>query len=103
MSASPPGVAHSDDAEVATAARMSSINAVFGLSLILLQAASPAQAMRLVTTAVPSIAPGHTAVAWHPTASGDYYEQAPAGLTSTVSARAGRSRWPHSSAVRRFS
>src|SRR5579862_7261678 len=33
--------------------------------------------MRLVTTAVPSIAPGHTAVAWHPGASGPYYERAP--------------------------
>ena len=36
--------------------------------------------MRLVTTAIPSIAPGHTAVAWHPSAAGDYYEQAPADV-----------------------
>jgi PAS domain S-box-containing protein len=33
--------------------------------------------MRLVTTAVPSIAASHTAVAWHPSRSGDYFEQAP--------------------------
>src|SRR5262249_8832733 len=63
-------------------------NAVFTLSLILTQAASPGQAMRLVTTAVPSIAPGQTALAWHPSRPGDYYERAPdtigdalAGLT----------------------
>lgn len=63
--------------ERVAATRLSSINAVFGLSLILTQASSAAQAMRLVTTAVPSIAPGHTAVAWHPGASGRYYERAP--------------------------
>ncbi|MGD0702749.1 MAG: PAS domain S-box protein [Trebonia sp.] len=57
--------------------RLSSINAVFGLSLVLTQASSPAQAMRLVTTAVPAIAPGHTAMAWHPRASGEYYQRAP--------------------------
>jgi signal transduction histidine kinase len=54
-----------------------SSNAVFGLLLTLTRAPSPARAMRLVTTAVPSIAPGHTAVAWHPSTSGGYYERAP--------------------------
>ncbi len=33
--------------------------------------------MRLVITAVPSIAAAHTAVAWHPSKPGEYYEQAP--------------------------
>jgi PAS domain S-box-containing protein len=56
---------------------LSSVNSVFSLSLILAQASSPAQAMRLVTTAVPSIAAAHSAVAWHPSKSGEYYEQAP--------------------------
>jgi len=56
---------------------LSSVNSVFSLSLILAQASSPAQAMRLVTTAVPSIAAAHTAVAWHPSKPGEYYEQAP--------------------------
>jgi PAS domain S-box-containing protein len=50
---------------------------VFSLSLILAQASSPAQAMRLVITAVPSIAASHSAVAWHPSEAGEYYEQAP--------------------------
>ena len=56
---------------------LSSVNSVFSLSLILAQASSPAQAMRLVITAVPSIAAAHTAVAWHPSKPGEYYEQAP--------------------------
>ncbi|HUA43402.1 MAG TPA: hypothetical protein VMA32_17640, partial [Streptosporangiaceae bacterium] len=56
---------------------LSSVNSVFSLSLILAQASSPAQAMRLVTTAVPSIAASHSAVAWHPSKSGEYYQQAP--------------------------
>jgi PAS domain S-box-containing protein len=56
---------------------LSSLNSVFSLSLILAQASSPAQAMRLVTTAVPSIAAAHSAVAWHPSESGEYFQQAP--------------------------
>ncbi len=56
---------------------MPATNAVFGLSLVVSQASSPAQAMRLVTTAVPSVAPGHAAVAWHPSTSGDYFQRAP--------------------------
>jgi len=70
---------------------LSSVNSVFSLSLILAQASSPAQAMRLVTTAVPSIAAAHSAVAWHPGKSGEYYQQAPesagallAGLTGVA-------------------
>jgi PAS domain S-box-containing protein len=68
---------------------VTSANSVLSLSLILAQVSTPAQAMRLVTTAVPSIAASHTAVAWHPSRSGDYFEQAPedvgrllAGLTA---------------------
>src|SRR6202050_5894434 len=59
---------------------VSSVNSVFSLSLILAQASSPAQAMRLVTTAVPSIAASHSAVVWHPSKSGEYYQQAPEGV-----------------------
>jgi PAS domain S-box-containing protein len=54
-----------------------SVNAAFGLSLVLTQASSPAQAVRLLSTAVPSIAPGSSAMAWHPSTSGDYWERAP--------------------------
>jgi PAS domain S-box-containing protein len=70
---------------------VSSVNSVLSLSLILAQMTSPAQAMRLVTTAVPSIAASHSAVAWHPSRSGDYFERAPedvgrllAGLTGVT-------------------
>jgi PAS domain S-box-containing protein len=70
---------------------VSSVNSVLSLSLILAQVSTPAQAMRLVTTAVPSIAASHTAVAWHPSLSGDYFERAPedvggllAGLTGVA-------------------
>src|SRR5580700_10881620 len=70
---------------------VSSVHSVLSLSLILAQVSTPAQAMRLVTTAVPSIAASHSAVAWHPSRSGDYFEQAPqdvcrllAGLTAVA-------------------
>jgi PAS domain S-box-containing protein len=66
-----------NDPEVAVNDRLSSVNAVFTLSLILTQASSPSQVMRLVTSAVPSIARCHNAMAWHPSRSGDYYERAP--------------------------
>ncbi len=56
---------------------VSSVNSVLSLSLILAQTPTPAQAVRLVTTAVPSIAASYRAVAWHPSKSGDYFEQAP--------------------------
>jgi PAS domain S-box-containing protein len=81
---------------------LSSVNSVLSLSLILAQASSPAQAMRLVITAVPSIAPAHSAAAWHPSASGDYYQRAPedargllAGVTGAARLDAGGSpaRW----------
>src|ERR1700728_1795719 len=60
-----------------TGQMVSSVNSVLSLSLILAQTSSPAQAMRLVTTAVPSIAASRSAVAWHPSRSGEYYARAP--------------------------
>jgi PAS domain S-box-containing protein len=69
-------------------AELSSVNAVFTLSLLLTQASSPVQLIRLVTTAIPSIAHCQRVLAWHPGQPGDYYERAPdeiggalAGLT----------------------
>ena len=77
-------VPSANDLELAVHARLSSANAVFTLSLILTQAFSPGQVMRLLTTAVPSIAPCHKAVAWHPSRPGDYYERAPDGIGDTL-------------------
>ena len=71
---------------------LSSLNSVFSLSLILAQASSPAQAMRLVITAVPSIAASHGAVAWHPSKSGEYYEQAPGDFSSLLTELTGVAR-----------
>jgi PAS domain S-box-containing protein len=71
---------------------LSSVNSVFGLLLILAQTSSPAQAMRLVTTAVPSITASHSAVAWHPGKSGEYYEQAPESVGSVLAGLTGAAR-----------
>ncbi len=71
---------------------MSSVNAVFTLSLILTQATSPGQVMRLVTTAVPSIAHGQKALAWHPSRSGDYYERAPDNVSDALAGLTGPGR-----------
>jgi PAS domain S-box-containing protein len=71
---------------------LSSLNSVFSLSLILAQASSPAQAIRLVTTAVPSIAAAHSAVAWHPSKSGEYYEQAQESVGALLSGLTGVAR-----------
>jgi sugar diacid utilization regulator len=73
--------ANPDQAATAT---LSSLNAVFTLSLILTQAASPRQAIHLLTTAVPSITTCNRVLAWHPSRSGDYYERAPRGISSTL-------------------
>jgi hypothetical protein len=67
------------DSPVANAT-LASVNAAFTLSLILTQATSPRQAIRLLTTAVPSIASCHQVLVWHPSRSGDYYERAPDGV-----------------------
>jgi PAS domain S-box-containing protein len=80
------------DVEPGAAARLSSINAVFGLSLVLTQASSSAQAMRLVTSAVPAIAPGHRGMAWHPRRSGEYYQRAPGGAGDRLARLAGAGR-----------
>src|ERR1700685_26792 len=71
---------------------VSSVNSVLSLSLILAQVSTPAQAMRLVTTAVPSIAASHSAVAWHPSRSGDYFEQAPQDVGILLASLAGAAR-----------
>jgi len=80
------------DLEPAIQARLPSVNAVFTLSLILTQATSPGQVMRLVTTSVPSIAHGQKALAWHPRRPGDYYERAPDAIGDALAGLTGPSR-----------
>src|SRR5262245_66394791 len=80
------------DLERAIQARLPSVNAVFTLSLILTQASSPGQVMRLVITAVPSIAHGQKALAWHPSRSGDYYQRAPDNMSDALARLTGPSR-----------
>jgi len=77
-------VSSAANSEQAVNATLSSVNAVFTLSLILTQASSPRQAVRLLTTAVPSIASCHEVLAWHPSRSGDYYERAPDGISQAL-------------------
>jgi sugar diacid utilization regulator len=71
------------DSPVANAT-LSSVNAAFTLSLILTQATSPRQAIRLLTTAVPSIASCDQVLTWHPSRSGEYYEHAPERISDTL-------------------
>jgi PAS domain S-box-containing protein len=92
VSFSPPGAAAANETESAAWARLSSINAVFGLALVLTQASSPRQAVHLVATAVPSVAPGHSAVAWHPSAAGDYFQRAPSEVGRALARRTGAAR-----------
>jgi PAS domain S-box-containing protein len=80
------------DLERAIQARLPSVNAVFTLSLILAQATSPGQVMRLVLTSVPSIAHGQKALAWHPSRSGNYYERAPDNMSDALARLTGPSR-----------
>jgi len=77
-------VSSAANSEQAVNAKLSSVNAVFTLSLILTQASSPRQAVRLLTTAVPSIAPCHKVLVWHPSRSGDYYERAPDSISNAL-------------------
>jgi sugar diacid utilization regulator len=77
-------VSSAANSEQAVNATLSSVNAVFTLSLILTQATSPRQAIRLLTTAVPSIASGHRVLVWHPSRSGDYYERAPDSISNAL-------------------
>jgi PAS domain S-box-containing protein len=65
-------------------AELSSVNAVFTLSLILTQASSPGQLIRLATTAIPSIVRCERVLAWHPSQSGDYYQRAPDGIAGRL-------------------
>jgi len=81
--------AGTNDAGLAVDARLSSVNAVFTLSLILTQATSPRQVIRLLITAVPSIVSGHEALAWHPSRSGDYYERAPDNIGDALAGPTG--------------
>jgi len=55
MTAGARRVSGTDNLELAVRARLSTFNAVFALSVILIQSSSSRQVMRLVTTAVPSI------------------------------------------------
>jgi len=77
-------VSSSANSEQAVNAKLSSVNAVFTLSLILTQASSPRQAVRLLTSAVPSIVSCHKVLAWHPSRSGDYYERAPDSISNAL-------------------
>jgi PAS domain S-box-containing protein len=86
------GAAGSQDVELAVRARLSAVNSVFSLSLILTQASSPGQVMRLVTTAIPAIAPGQKALAWHPSRSGDYYERGPGDIAGVLAGLTGPSQ-----------
>src|SRR5579875_2885056 len=80
------------DGSLTAEGQLQQVNAVFGLLLIVSQAASPAGAMRLVTTAIPAIAAGHTAAAWHPSTSGAYSEQAPEHLGPALARLTGPGR-----------
>ena len=73
-----------NDLDPTVEARLSSFNAVFSLSLILTQAASPDQVMRLVTTSVPSIVSCQQALIWHLTKSGEYYRRAPDDISDVL-------------------
>jgi PAS domain S-box-containing protein len=61
-------------------AELSSVNAVFTLSLVLTQASSPGHLLRLATTAIPSIVRCERVLVWHPSQPGDYYQRAPDGI-----------------------
>jgi PAS domain S-box-containing protein len=78
-----------NDLDPTVEARLSSFNAVFSLSLILTQAASPDQVMRLVTTSVPSIVSCQQALIWHLTRSGEYYQRAPEAIGELLAKLAG--------------
>ncbi|HEY3879461.1 MAG TPA: PAS domain S-box protein [Trebonia sp.] len=81
-----------DDAGADVSRVLASVNSVLSLSLILAQASSPAQVMRLVTTSVPSIAASHSAVAWNPSRAGDYYQRAPEETGPALAGLSGAAR-----------
>jgi PAS domain S-box-containing protein len=84
MTSAAGGMPSTNDLDPAVEARLSSFNAVFTLSLILTQASSPDQVMRLVTTAVPSIVSCQQALIWHLSRSGEYYQRAPEGISEVL-------------------
>jgi PAS domain S-box-containing protein len=84
MTSSAEGVPSTSDLGPAAEARLSSFNAVFTLALILTQASSPDQVMRLVTTAVPSIVSCQKALIWHLARSGEYYQRAPEAISEVL-------------------
>ena len=84
MTSSAGGVPSTNDLDPAAEARLSSFNAVFTLALILTQASSPDQVMRLATTAIPSIVSCQQALIWHLTKSGEYYQRAPDDIGETL-------------------
>src|ERR1700692_4229435 len=89
MTSTAGGVPSTNDMDPAAEARLSSFNAVFTLSLILTQASSPDQVIRLVTTAVPSIVSCQKALIWHPSKSGEYYQKAPDNISEALAKLAG--------------
>jgi len=84
MTSATGAIPSTDDVDPAAEARLSSFNAVFTLSLILTQASSPDQVMRLVTTAVPSIVSCQQALIWHLARSGEYYQRAPDNVSEVL-------------------
>jgi PAS domain S-box-containing protein len=73
-------------------ARLSAANAVFTLSLILTQASSPSHLIRLITTAIPSIARCQKVMAWHPGQRREYYERAPDEVGNALAGLTGAGR-----------
>ncbi len=84
MTSSAGGVPSTDDLDPAAEARLSSFNAVFTLALILTQASSPDQVMRLVTTSIPSIVSCQKVLIWHLARSGEYYQRAPEAISEVL-------------------
>lgn len=78
------GASGTDDLELSPRARLPEASAVFALSLILTQASSPHQVMRLVTTAVPSVLQSQKVLVWHPSRAGEYYERAPDNIAGAL-------------------
>jgi PAS domain S-box-containing protein len=77
-------VSSADDLEPAVNEKLATANAVLALSIMLTQAPSPCQVIRLATSAVSSIAHGRKALVWHPNRSGDYYKRAPDHVSDTL-------------------
>lgn len=89
MTSTAGGIPGTDDVDPAVEARLSSFNAVFGLSLILTQASSPDHVIRLVTSAVPSIVSCQQVLIWNLSSSGEYYQQAPDNFSEVLATLTG--------------